>query len=218
MEIFAKGKTIPTFSFGNLFTQGEHFADTIDFIVDRYYCGKDLSLCSFVLRGVTEENWEIEQVLIPLVSERTLRLSWHVSDSFTHNAGRLALELRASETVDESNYTIIKYDMAPVTVRATIAGQNGPLPETAEQLISEINEAASAGVSSINDAAAADLDLLQQKMDDFDLEEVEARLDQMEEDTQTYLARPEVVALTREQYEAITPKHNSLYVIIRGGE
>ena len=48
--------------------------------------------------------------------------------------------------------------------------------------------------------------------------EVEARLDQMEEDTQTYLARPEVVALTREQYDAITPKQNSLYVIVRGGE
>lgn len=217
MEIYAKGKTIPTYGFGNLFTQGEHFADIIHIIVDRYYCGKDLSLCTFVLRGVTEENWEIEQILIPEVHERTLKLSWKVSDSFTHNAGRLALELRASETIDASNYTIIKYDMAPVTVRPTISGQNGPLPETAEQLISEINEAASDGVSSINDAAAADLALLQQKMDDFNLEEVEERLDQMEEDTQTYLARPEVVALTREQYDAITPKHNSLYVIIREG-
>jgi hypothetical protein len=56
--------------------------------------------------------------------------------------------------------------------------------------------------------------LLQQKMDDFDLEEVEARLDQMEEDTQTYLARPEVIPVTRAEYESIIHKQNSLYVII----
>ena len=61
------------------------------------------------------------------------------------------------------------------------------------------------------------IELLSEAMDEFDLDEVNARLDQMEEDTQTYLARPEVVALTRAEYDAITPKENSLYVIIQGG-
>ena len=35
MEIYAKGKNIPTYDFGDLFIQGERFADTIVFVVDR---------------------------------------------------------------------------------------------------------------------------------------------------------------------------------------
>jgi len=235
MVIYAKGKNIPTYGFSNLFTQGEHFADVIYFVVDRFYCGKDLTQCTFAIRGVTEENWEVDELLVQEeVLNDKIKLKWTVVDGFTHNAGKLTLEIRASKTVDESNYTIIKYNMAPVYVNPTPAGRNGPLPETAEQAVSAINEATGIGLETIRQeiadfdlspyeeqlaaATAADLVLLQNKMDEFNLEEVEARLDQMEEDTATYLARPEVVALTRAQYEAITPKSNSLYVIIRGND
>lgn len=233
MEIHANGKNIPTYAFGNLFVQGENLADTITFVVDRYYCGKDLSLCTFAIRGVTEENWEADQVLPQEVDIRTIRLTWRVSDSFTYNAGKLTLELRASEVTENEANIVVKYSMPPVYVAPTIAGQNGPLPDTAEQAVSEINAAVGEGLDALQQkidsldvdaleaqltaATEADLELLSEAMDEFDLDEVNARLDQMEEDTQTYLARPEVVALTRAEYDAITPKENSLYVIIQGG-
>lgn len=121
MEIYAKGKTISTHSFGSLFTQGEHFADVIHIIVDRYYCGKDLSLCTFVLRGITAENQETEQLLTQEVTDTKIRLTWHVTENFTQSSGRLLLELRASETIDDHNYMVIKYHMQPVTVRPTLS-------------------------------------------------------------------------------------------------
>lgn len=215
MKIYAKGKNIPTYAFANLFTQGENHADIIHFIVDRYYCGKDLSLCTFTMRGLTSGNYEVSQNLpMELVTADKITLRWKVSDSFTHNSGKLRLELRASETVSEIDYTILKYSMAEVNVAETPSGQNGPLPETAEQAVSEINEAVGNGIAELNGETSADLALLQQKMDDFNLEEVEARLDQMEEDTQTYLARPEVIPVTRAEYDSIEHKENSLYVII----
>ncbi|MBR4627618.1 MAG: hypothetical protein IKO47_07975 [Ruminococcus sp.] len=233
MVIHANGKNIPTYAFGSLFIQGESLADVITFVVDRYYCGKDLSLCDFAVRGVTEENWEANQVLPMEVGERTISLTWNVSDSFTYNAGKLLLELRASETSAGGVNTVVKYSMSPVYVAPTIAGRNGPLPDTAEQAVSEINAAVSEGLEDLQEkidslditeytaqltsATEADLELLSEAMDEFGLDEVNARLDKMEEDTQTYLARPEVVALTRAEYEAITPKEDSLYVIIQGG-
>lgn len=36
----------------------------------------------------------------------------------------------------------------------------------------------------------------------------------MEEDTAVYLARPEVVILTKNQYDSITHKESVLYVIV----
>lgn len=230
MEIYARGKNIPTYAFGNLFTQGENLADEIVFIVDRYYCGKDLSLCSFAIRGVTEDNWEANQVLPMEVSVRTIRLSWRVADTFTYNAGKLALELRASEIIENETHTVIKYNMPPVEVAPTISGQNGPLPDTAEQAVSEINEAVSDGLDELQQKidsfdltpyeeqleaeTAADLALLQQKIDDFDLDSIEDRLDGIDSSIASLAARPEIIPLTRAQYEALVTKEDALYVII----
>lgn len=124
MEIFAKGKNIPTYAFGNLFVQGENFADTICFVIDRYYNGRDLMDCSFIIRGVTEENWEVDQILFGEADDDKIRLEWSVSNEFTHNSGTLSLELSASvqnEYGDE--YTVIKFDMPPVCVKPTINGK-----------------------------------------------------------------------------------------------
>ena len=230
MEIYARGKNIPTYAFGNLFTQGENLADEIVFIVDRYYCGKDLSLCSFAIRGVTEDNWEANQVLPMEVDVKTIRLTWRVADTFTYNAGKLALELRASEIIEDVAHTIIKYNMPPVEVAPTISGQNGPLPETAEQAVSEINEAVSDGLDELQQKidsfdltpyeeqleaeTEADLALLQQKIDDFDLDAVEDRLDDMDVSIAALIARPKIIPLTRAQYEALVTKEDALYVII----
>lgn len=200
MEVYAKGKNIPTYQFGKLFIQGEKFADTINFILDRTYNGTDLAECSFCIKGLTSEHWEVEQILpyIQLIGSDKIRLEWRVSDDFTFNYGELQLELRASM----GEAVIIKYDMPPVCVKPAVNGRNSPLPETVEQAVSQITNAAAQGLAQI-----------QQLIDSFDLETVSARLDRIEEDTATYLARPEVIAMTRSEYEAAVHKPNSLYVI-----
>ena len=206
MEIFARGKNIPTYPFGSLFTQGENLADVIVFVVDRYYCGKDLSLCTFAVRGVTEDNWEADQVLPLEVDVNTIRLIWRVSSNFTYNSGKLRLELRGSELIDGEPHTVIKYNMPPVEVAPTISGQNGPLPETAEQAVSEINEAVGEG-----------LIVIQQKIDSFDLSAVEQRLDGIDSEISALRARPKIIPLTRAQYDALAHKEEALYVITEEG-
>ncbi|MBR2282797.1 MAG: hypothetical protein IJ874_00030 [Ruminococcus sp.] len=204
MKVKADGKNIATYAFGNLFIQGEKLADTIAISIDRYHDGTDLSECSFCIRGQTENGYEVQQTLIPVIGEDTITLSWCVSDSFTLNSGRLMLELRASRTDENDNDTLVlKYNMQPVSVKPTPSGSNGPLPETAEQAVSEINAAAAAG-----------LDALSEKMDSFPIDEVTARLDAMDGNIAVFLARPEVIPMTAAEYAASVHKANSLYVII----
>ncbi len=204
MEVFAKGKNIPTYAFGNLFVQGEKFADTIMLVVDRFYNDTDLSECRFVIVGLTEDGWEVSQVLENKRSnmEHT-QIKWDVSGDFTANAGKLRLELRALEKNNDEIVTVIKYDMPPVYVKPTISGKNEPLPATNEQLI-----------NSISALTAECMEKLQNKMNDFNLEQTEQRLNQMEKDTAVYLARPEVIPVSRSEYNSIQHKENALYVII----
>jgi hypothetical protein len=204
MEIFANGKNIPTYAFGNLFIQGENFADTICFVIDRYYNGRDLMGCNFLIRGVTEENWEVNQILFGEADGDKIRLEWNVVSDFTYNSGTLSLELSASAQNEYGNeYTVIKFDMSPIYVKPTIRGKNGPLPETSEQVLNKITEAASNGLGQIR-----------QEIADFNLEAVKTRLDKMERDTATYLARPEVAILTQRQYDAITHEESVIYAIV----
>ncbi|MBP3309674.1 MAG: hypothetical protein J6L05_02540 [Ruminococcus sp.] len=203
MEIYAKGKNIPTYAFGNLLTQGEHLADTICFIVDRFYNNTDLSVCDFAIRGLTAGDWEVSQPLIAEVIGEKIRLKWTVGNSFTINSGRLALEIRASQYSEDEEKLIVKYVMQPVYVNPTPNGKNGALPETSEQAVSAINAAVAEGTEQLG-----------QLMDSFNLEEVEKRLDKMEADTAVYLARPEVIALTKSEYDSTFHKSDSLYVIV----
>lgn len=203
MEVFAKGKNIPTYAFGNLFTQGEKFADTITLTVERYYNDIDLSECSFVIVGLTEDGFEISQVLGNKRSDvKYTRLKWRVSENFTVNAGKLCLELRAFEEKNGEINTIIKYDMSPVYVKPTVSGKNEPLPDTGEQFI-----------NSISVVTAECMESLQNKMDAFNLEKTENRLNQIESDTAVYLERPEVIPVSRSEYDSIPHKKNALYVI-----
>lgn len=221
MKIYAEGKNIPTYAFGSLFTQGEHYADTISFYVDRTHNGCDLMDCSFAIRGLTSDGWEVQQVLLPvLAGDGLIRLDWNVADYFTQNAGELQLELRASRTVEEVTQIVLKYIMQPVTVRPTPSGNNGPLPETAEQAVSLITAAASTGTQQINAAAAdgesainASIDEIEAIIADYPIDEVTARLDRIEADTAVYLARPEVIPVTRTQYDSTAHKQNALYII-----
>ena len=213
MEVYAQGKNIPTYSFAHLFVQGENCADTIVFAVDRSYGGNDLSVCDFCIVGISDDRWEVIQILIPEICGDKIKLTWKVSRIFTQNSGSLALELRASHN-DE---LVLKYEMEPVNVRKTLHGENAPLPDTSEQIISDIMQTAADGMADVAEAKNSALDVLQTKMDEFGLEETEERLDKIEADTAVYLARPEVIALTQAEYDKLTPKTDSLYVIIQEG-
>lgn len=203
MKIYAKGKTIPTYQFSRLFVQGERCAELITFVLDRYHSGTDLMTCDFVIRGSTEEDWEALQGLTKELSEDKILLDWWVSDLFTLNAGKLELELRASRTSQDVEEIVIKFPMEPVNVLPAVSGKNGALPDTAEQAVTAI-------------AAAVDQALTQmdETIERYDLEHTGQRLDQIEADTAVYLARPEVIPMTRQEYARSPHKANALYVII----
>ena len=206
MEIYASGKNIPTYPFGNLFTQGEIYADEITFYIDRYYSGIDLYTCNFAIRGLTEQNSECSQNLnAELAENNRLKLVWRVADVFTYDSGKLLLEIRAIYVQDAQPHIVVKYSMPPVYVKPTFSGNNSPLPDTTEQAINEIISATADGISEI-----------QEIIDAFDIDSVSQRLDQMEADTAVYLARPEVIPVTQAQYDSTEHKQNALYVIVRG--
>lgn len=207
MEVFAKGKNIPTYSFNRLFTQGEIFADTISFVLDRFYNGIDIYYFTFVLTGVNESNGEAIQALFPEKrGEDKIVLKWSVGERFTKNSGKLELEIRASNYIDMDDYNVIKYNMQPVYVNESPNATNSVQPDSSEQLLSQIY-----------DAVASGLEALSQMQNSFNLAVIERRLNKMESDTAIYLSRPEVIALTKKEYDAIVPKTDSLYVIL-GGE
>ena len=204
MELTAQGKNIPTYPIGNLFIQGERFADTVYIVVDRFYGKWDLSECSFAIRGETESGEIINSALLFDTFETKLRLTWQVSDLFVQNSGRLMLELKASKITGSQTECILKYDMPPVLVKPALSGTNEVLPDTAEQAISQVNQAAADGLAAIK-----------AEIESFDLEGVENRLDIMEDACMTFLSRPEVVAVTQQEYNSLSPKKNSLYIIIK---
>ncbi|MCR5729591.1 MAG: hypothetical protein K6G20_04445 [Ruminococcus sp.] len=206
MELYAKGKNIPTHPIGRLFIQGEKFGDTVKINLSRIYEGIDLAGFSFVVHGITSEGWEAVQALVVIVRNDKIVLDWDVSPDFTLNSGKLDLELRASGTYNGVE-RILKFNMPSVEVIPTVNGRNGPLPETGEQLISQINGAAAAGLQEI-----------QSEIEAFDLESVEERLDNIEADTAIYLARPEVIPVTQAEYDQSVHKQNALYVIVEEDE
>lgn len=203
MEIYAKGKNIQTYPFSTLFKQGEKFADTITFYIDRYYNNIDLYTCSFMLRGINANNGEAEQILLPEICNQYIKLNWNVSDYFTIVSGKLELELRAYKSVSEASGVIVKYKMPPIYVCPSPLGENIPTPDVEEQILNEISSAVSEGLTDI-----------QQLIDSFDISAVEERLDEMDSEISIFMARPEVIPITQSEYDAIVKKENALYVIV----
>lgn len=206
MIIYAKGKNIPTFPFSRLLTKGEKLSDTVTFVLDRYHNGIDLSACSFLIRGVNSQSQEAQQALLPEVQNEKIHLSWNISEYFTAADGRLELELRASKTADDKaqqEEVIVKYTMAPVFVKPSPNGENQALPDTAEQAVTEIAAAAAAGLESIRTEVSS-----------LNLDEVDKRLSEMDAKIDIFLARPEVIPVTKSEYSTITHKPDALYVIV----
>ena len=135
MIIHAQGKNIPTYTFCDLLIQGESAADTVTFVLDRFYDGIDMSDCDFCIRGQNEDGYEIEQTLTPVSGENAITLNWVIGSGFTNCAGKLLLELRANR--DEE--LILKYNMQPVNVKPCVSGVNTPLPDTAHKQKSSIS-------------------------------------------------------------------------------
>ncbi len=204
MELTAQGKNIPTYPIGNLFTQGECFADTIYITVDRYYDRWDLSECSFSIKGETESGEVITAALLFKPMETKLRVIWQVSDLFVKNAGRLMLELKASNVINGTVKCVVKYDMPPVYVKPALEGTNEVLPDTSEQIIGQVNKATADGIAEIR-----------AEIDAFDLDSVNQRLDNMDAACETFLGRPEIIAVTQKEYDSSEHKNNSLYIIIK---
>lgn len=211
MELKAQGKNIPTYPIGSLFIQGERFADTICITVDRFYGGWDLSECGFVMKGETEAGEIINEVLLFDTYEGELRINWQVSDLFVQNAGRLKLELKAVKTTGSTVECILKYDMQPVLVKPSLTGTNEVLPDTAEQTISQVEQITSNCLAAIRDGLLS----VRAEIQNLGLDAVQERLDAMDEKCTVFLSRPEVVALTQSEYNALTPKKDSLYIIIK---
>lgn len=204
MRVYANGKNISTHSFGNVFVQGERYANSIVFVLERTYEGIDLLDCDFSIRGVNEAGGECQQILSPVSDKANVLLFWSVNEYFTAVAGKLELELRASFTAENGEECVLKYQMAPVTVSPSPEGSDAVIPDTSEQIISQINAAASEGVKQI-----------QQAIESFDTEAIEERLDNMDSNIEVFLARPEVIPVTREQYDSTEHKKNALYVIVK---
>lgn len=224
MEIYAKGKNIPTYTIAGLFRQGEKYADTIRIITDRYYCGKDLSKCSFIMRGVNANKEEAQQALIPEVTEYTLVFNWKVSEYFTAVAGILKLELRASETdADGGSKLILKYSMEPVVVAESPIGLNLPImPSVADQIISGISSAATEGAELIDEKLGEITELvldgktqIQKLINGFDISAVEQRLDDMDSSIGVFLGYPRVMPVTMAQYALMEHQPDVLYVIVK---
>ena len=179
------------------------------------------------MRGINENGGEAQQVIVPDISDYSLIFSWNVSESFTAVSGELKLELRASVTDSGGeSRLILKFGMEPVFVAESPKGENLPIPDAAEQIISEIAGVASSALEKISDSsaqAAADITSaaasgkaqIENIISEFDISAVEERLDDMDSDIAVFLSRPEVIPMTAAQYASVTPKQNSLYVIIK---
>lgn len=205
MEIYANGKNISTFPFSRLFVCGEKLADTITFYLERFYEGKDMYGCSFLMRGVNSAGDEAQQVIVPEIRGECLVLVWDVSEYFTAAEGKLELELRAVRVNDDGETEqIMKYLMPPIYVAPSPKGVNTALPDTSEQLLGEISAAVSEGIEEI-----------QLLIDGFDLSEVENRLGSMEQDIAVFMERPEVIPVTQREYDEMQHKKNALYVIVK---
>ncbi|MGN1404599.1 MAG: hypothetical protein ACI4XB_09790 [Ruminococcus sp.] len=130
------GKVIDTRPIRYIATEGEKNADTICIRLERYYCGVDLSACTFALRGVNANGEIAEQVLTKRTEDDLLLLQWQITDIFTAVPGQMQLELRGM-LEDE---IVIKYRMPPVTIQKTLKGTGVPTPDMGDQLLMQMEQ------------------------------------------------------------------------------
>lgn len=136
MVLKAQHKYIDTSPIAHLFINGEKNADIINFEVDRFYNGIDLTACDFILRAVNASQNLIGQILEKALNDDCISLKWTVNEYFTAIDGKLLLEIRA---VSGENL-ILKYVLNPVYVKSSATGEGLPSLDTVEKALDDMQK------------------------------------------------------------------------------
>lgn len=149
MKLVAEKKMINSSPMYYLLTEGEHNADTIEFVVDRYYDEISVENCTFIIKGINSKNNQVEQVLEKTVVEDKVTLKWSINEEFTAVAGMIELEIRGVIKVLAKEILIIKYSMSPIEVRGTGKGSGLPTVGLIEQAINSLQITVGEGITNI---------------------------------------------------------------------
>ncbi len=197
ITIYAKDKDLNTSPIRSLLRQGEKNADTVLIKLNRFYGEHDLSEFGFVIEGVNSENTLSIQALRKEYDEKSVTLTWQISENFTAVGGSLKLTLKA---IDEANDVKILIDGGEVEV---CGDENSKYvsAEVSESLLSQIE-------SSIADFSA--------KFDSIAKEKVEkAVADYLSGEFVISSDISRIVKISQEDYDALSePDEKTLYVVV----
>ena len=149
MKLVAEKKMINSSPMYYLLTEGEHRADTIEFVVDRYYDEISVENCTFIIKGINSKNNQVEQVLEKTMGEDKVTLKWSINEEFTAVAGMIELEIRGVIKMLEKEILVIKYSMSPIEVRGTGKGSELPDVGLIEQAINSLQITVGEGITNI---------------------------------------------------------------------
>lgn len=136
MILKANKKFIDTSNVAHLMVAGEKQADTLHISVDRFYHGKDLSGCLFVMRGVNSQGKLVMQTLVAEPAENDVLLTWDISPAFTAVSGAIALEI----VCYDDNGMILKYSVTPMQVRESVLEEYSGGLDAIEETIREMEQ------------------------------------------------------------------------------
>ena len=136
MILKAEHKYIDTSPIAHLFINGEKNADIINFELDRFYNGIDLTACDFILRAVNASQNLIDQILEKTINDNCISLKWTVNEYFTSVDGKLLLEIRAVS----GDELVLKYVLNPVYVKSSATGEGLPSLDTVEKALDDMQE------------------------------------------------------------------------------
>ena len=136
MELKANQKFIDASCVAHLMAAGEKYADTLTFSVDRYYHGKDLSGCLFVIRGVNSAGALSLQTLAQETADTAILLTWNISPAFTAVSGMLALEI----VCYDNDSMILKYTVTPMQVRESVLEEYSGGVDAIEEALKEMEQ------------------------------------------------------------------------------
>ena len=136
MILKAEHKYIDTSTIAHLFINGEKNADIINFELDRFYNGIDLTACDFILRAVNASQNLIDQILEKTINDNCISLKWTVNEYFTAVDGKLLLEIRAVS----GDELVLKYVLNPVYVKSSATGEGLPSLDTVEKALDDMQK------------------------------------------------------------------------------
>lgn len=149
MKLIAEKKLIDSSPMYYLLTEGEHNADTIEFVVDRHYSDVCIENCTFIIKGINSKGDQIEQVLEKIIDGEKVILKWSINRDFTAIAGMLELEIRGVIKLMEKEILVIKYSMPAIEIRATGRGGSLPPVDLIEQAVNDLQIKVSEGITNI---------------------------------------------------------------------